>query len=143
MDLTYAFALNHENQFAPRHFGDADKFAIYRREGEEIKFVKDIDNKFRDYDEEVKHGSKKKGKAIIDFLKSEGVNVLVSRQFGRNITMVNKHFIPVVITNENPEEVVEILRRHRHWIVEEWESSKSDFKLFKVKSSVLKLRIEE
>ena len=75
--------------------------------------------------------------------KENQVNVIVSREFGKNIIMVNKHFIPVLISKEKPEKVVAILQDKLHWILDEWNSSGSDFKLFNIKSSILKLRIEE
>lgn len=95
-------------------------------------------------DEEVEHGPKRKGKAIIEFLKGNNVNVMVSQQFGKNIRMINEHFIPVKISLENLEDVIQILTRHIHWIKDEWESDKkSSFKLFTIKSGILKFSIEE
>ncbi len=139
MDLIFAFALNNDNQFEAAHFGDAEKFAIYEQKENQIVFRKDIENIHR----KGAHGDPKKGTAIINFLKENQVNVIVSREFGRNIIMVNKHFIPVLIAKEKPEKVVAILQDKLHWILDEWNSSSSDFKLFNIKSSILKLRIKE
>ena len=139
MDLIFAFALNHDNQFEAAHFGDAEKFAIYEQKQNQLVFRKDMENIHR----KGAHGDPNKGKAIINFLKENKVNVIVSREFGKNIVLVNKHFIPVLISKEEPEKVVEILQSKLYWILDEWNSSSSDFKLFNIKSSILKLRIEE
>ena len=139
MDLIFAFALNHDNQFEACHFGDAQKYAIYKQEDDKIVFKKEIENIHR----KGAHGDPNKGNSIIQFLKQHDVNVIVSREFGKNIIMVNKHFIPVLIAKERPEKVVEILQNKLHWILDEWNSSSADFKLFNIKSSILKLRIKE
>ena len=84
MNLKFAFAVNKENQFDKRYFGDA----------------------------------------IIKLLKGKDVNVLVSMQFGKNIKMVNEYFIPVIIYSETPEDTVNILNKHLHWIKDEWGKNK-------------------
>lgn len=143
MKLRFAFAVNKDKQFEKRHFGDADKYLIYTQEDENIVLLSEEDNKFRMLDEEVEHGSKRKGKAIIDFLKEKEVNVLVSRQFGKNIKLINEHFIPVIISSEQPDEVLNIMARHIHWIQDEWKKNTSDFKLFTIKSGILKSSIKK
>jgi len=138
MDLTFAFALNDDNQFEASHFGDAQKYAIYKQESDKIVFKMDIENVYR----KGAHGDPNKGNSIIQFLQQYDVNVIVSREFGKNIILVNKHFIPVLISKEQPEKVVEILQHKLHWILDEWNSSSADFKLFNINSSVLKLKVE-
>ena len=125
------------------HFGDADKYLIYKQESDKIVLSSEEPNRFKLLDEEVEHGSRKKGKAIIESLKKNGVNVLVSRQFGKNIKMINEHFIPVIISSENPDEVVQILTRHLHWIKDEWKHKKSNFNLFTIKSGILKTSVKK
>jgi len=139
MDLIFAFALNDDNQFEASHFGDAKKYAIYKQENDKIIFKKEVENIYR----KGAHGDSNKGNSIIQFLKQYDVNVIVSREFGKNIILVNKHFIPVLISKEQPEKIVEILQNKLHWILDEWNSSSADFKLFNINSSVLKLRIKE
>jgi predicted Fe-Mo cluster-binding NifX family protein len=139
MDLVFAFALNNDNQFEDCHFGDSHKFAIYHQNGDKIEFSTEVENIYRN----GKHGDNQKGNSIIKYLEELNVNILVSREFGRNIVMVNKHFIPVIISKESPEEVIKVLQDKLHWILDEWNSSSSDYKLFRITSSVLKLRIEK
>ena len=119
MNLKFALAVNNNNQFEKKHFGDADKYLIYQQEDDKlVSFFEEI-NHFKTLDEKVEHGSKRKGNAIIEFLKERGVNVLVSRQFGKNIKLVNEHFIPVIISSEQPDEVISILTKHIYWIMDE------------------------
>jgi predicted Fe-Mo cluster-binding NifX family protein len=144
MNLKFAFAVNTENLFERRHFGDADKYLFYGQQDGELAFLSETPNRFRDMDEEVEHGSKRKGKAIIEFLKEKGVHVLVSKQFGKNLKLVNEHFIPVIIDREIEEvdEVLKILYKHVHWFEDEWINEKHGYKLFIIKAGVLKSAIE-
>ena len=143
MNLRFAFAVNNDNQFEKKHFGDADKFLIYKQENDKIVFLSEEINHFKLMDEEVEHGSKRKGKAIIEFLKRKEVHVLVSKQFGKNIKLINEHFIPVINYSEQTDEVLQILSQHLHWFDKECEKNKSNFKLFTIKSGMLKSSIEK
>ena len=143
MNLKFALAVNNDNQFEKKHFGDADKYLIYQQESDNIVFLSEEINQFKTLDEKVEHGSKRKGNAIIDLLKSKEVNVLVSRQFGKNIKLVNEYFIPVVVSSEQHDEVIHILTKRIYWIMDEWKNSKSNFKLFTLKSGILKSSIKK
>jgi len=143
MNLKFALAVNNDNQFEKKHFGDADKYLIYQQETDKIVFLSEEVNSFKMMDEEIGHGSKRKGNAIIELLKAKGVNVLVSRQFGKNIKLVNEYFIPVIVSSEQQDEVIKILNRHIHWIEDEWKKSTSNYKRFTIKSGILKSSIEK
>ncbi len=143
MNLRFAFAVNNDNLFQKKHFGDADKYLIYKYESSEMLLESEEINKFQLIDEKKEHGSKRKGNTIIKFLKEKNVSVLVSRQFGKNIKLVNEHFIPVVISIETPEEIVSILKKHIHWIEDELKNKTSNFKLFTIKSAIMKSSIEK
>ncbi|NQT78352.1 MAG: hypothetical protein HQ565_11605 [Bacteroidetes bacterium] len=143
MNLRFAFAVNKDNQFVKKHFGDADKYIIYELKDGCLEQISEEINQFKLLDEKHTHGSVKKGNAIIDFLKGKGVNVLVSMRFGKNIKMINEHFVPVQISVKYPEEVINILKKHVHWIADEWENNKSDYKLFTIESGILKSSIEK
>ncbi len=143
MDLRFAFAVNKKNEFENKHFGEADKFLIYKFEVDSMKKESEEENIFKIFEHGKKHGIKKKGEAIIEFLKSKNVNILVARQFGKNISMINAHFIPVVISGEKPAGVNEILIKYLSWIREEWENKTSGYKLFTIKGGILKSAIED
>jgi predicted Fe-Mo cluster-binding NifX family protein len=146
MDTTkirFAFAVNRINNFEAKHFGDADKYLIYEFSGNEFVFVREQINEFKTADENAAHGSKEKGTLIIELLKESGVNVLVSRQFGRNIKMVNSHFIPVIIHNTEPVNVLSILSLNMRWLVDELELNPERYKLFNINKGILKSSISE
>ena len=140
--IKIAFALNKENRFGKHHFGNADKYSIYEYQEHEQKIkyiegIKNITNKSRG------HGSKKKGLAIIQLLKEKGVNILVARRFGKNIKMVNKHFVPIIIKKEHPDGVINALNKHIRWIKDELFANKKEYKLFTIKTGILKSAIEK
>ena len=143
MKLRFAFAVNNEKRFEKMHFGYADRYLIYTMEDDKMILSSEEINQFKLLDEEHEHGSIQKGNAIIRFLKEKDVNVLVSTQFGRNINLVNKHFIPVIISLEQQDEIVDILNKHFHWIQDEWDNNSSGYKLFTIKSGILKSSIDE
>ncbi len=138
MNIGFALAVSNSNQFEARHFGDADKYLIYHLEdGQMVRSSEEL-NLFKTLDEEHEHGSRKKGNAIIEHLKKLKVNALVSRQFGKNIRMVNQHFIPIKITKESPDEVIAVLNENLHWIQDELENASSGYRLFTISSGILK-----
>ena len=94
-------------------------------------------------DEVQEHGSKKKGNAIIAFLKENDVSVLVSKQFGRNIKMVNQHFIPVIIAEDEPKNAVKVLQKHMNWFKDELQNRKTNYMLFHIKNGILKMHIKK
>lgn len=142
MELIFAFAVNTDNRFQKTHFGDADKYLLYQVKSNELNLLAEEINIFKLLDEEHEHGSKKKGNAIIQFLKKKNVNVIVSMQFGKNIKMVNQHFVPIIIYQDDPENVIEVINKHLHWINDEWNNKTTDYNLFTIKFGVLKSKID-
>lgn len=143
MEIMIAFALNSEEAFERRHFGDADQYHIYELKDEAFQLISTEKNPFRTADESTAHGQKSKADQITRYLKDRGVSVLVSRQFGRNIKFIVSNFIPVVIRKESPEEVKKILLKHSRWVEEELDRQPERYKLFTVDSGILKSKIEQ
>jgi hypothetical protein len=81
--------------------------------------------------------------ACINLLERNNIKVLVSRQFGKNIQMVNSFFIPVIVNSETNDEVVSILKKHIRWIEDELNSNPEEFKLFSIKKGILKTSIRK
>ncbi len=142
MKLRFAFAVNKESHFEKKHFGDADQFLIYEINGEGIRLVTSLENRIKHQYGEQEHGLPEKGKAIIALLTEHNVDILVSRQFGKNITLVNEEFIPVIITRENPDEVIKVLRQHIKWLKDEKINHAGSHRLFRIDKGILKLNIE-
>ena len=143
MNLRFAFAVNKKDQFEKKHFGDAEKYIIFEVRNKSLERVSEEINPYISFDEKQNHGSIKKGGAIIKFLKGKNVNVVVSKRFGANIKLINEHFIPVEIALSTPDEVIAIINKHIHWIEDEWEHNNSDYKLFTIKSGILKSLIKK
>ncbi len=143
MKLRFAFAVNKANLFEKKHFGDAEKYLIYEQDSDKLVLISEEKNRFKLLDEEHEHGSRKRGNAIIDFLKKRNVNAIVSMQFGQNIGMINMNFIPIKISMEHPDEIIELIGKHLHWIEDEWENSSYGFKLFKISSGVMKSAVAQ
>lgn len=141
--IRFAFAVNQINNFEAKHFGDADKYLIYEFIENEFVFQSEQINEFKSIDETTIHGSKEKGVLIINLLQENGVNVLVSKQFGRNVKRVNKHFIPVIINNDAPVHVLSILEKHMSWLNDELELQTKYFRLFTISKGVMKSSVNK
>ena len=138
MNLRFAFAVNNQNNFEKNHFGDTEKFQIYEIQEDKMVLSSEVENIYRN----MGHGTQNKGDFIADLLKKKNVNVLVSMQFGKNIQVVNKHFIPVIIYTSKIEEIINVLTKHIHWIEDEWNNKSSNYKLFTIKSGIIKTIIK-
>lgn len=139
MKLKFAFAVDKEEKFKNSHFGDADHYIIYEVRNDKMEKVAVIENKNRDHDESTVEQHKGKGRAITQVLKKEGVNVLVSRQFGKNIAIVSQSFIPVLVSNQQPDEAFDLLNKHVEMMREELNREAERFHLFSMKSGELKI----
>jgi len=140
--IRLALAVDHKGPLKSRHFGDADKYLIYEISNKDHIFQNEEINIYKNFDEEIEHGSPGKGKAIMDLLTGSGVNVLVSRQFGKNIQMVNRLFVPVIVYSEEPAEVLDTLVKHIKWIENELKNNSKAYKLFTVKKGIIKKSIK-
>jgi len=139
MELKIAFALNAEETFEKRHFGDANQYHIYVLKDKVFQLESKEANIFKT----IAHEQKSKADQIIHFLKCRGVSVVVSSQFGRNIKYIVSHFIPVVIRKESPEEVKKILLKHIRWVEEEMDRHPDRYKMFTVDNGILKTKVEQ
>ena len=139
--IIFAFALSDANLFANTYFGKADKFAIYEySKNKQLSLKEELPNPIKAIAEDTSTNEKRK--LVISSLKSSGVEVLVSRQFSKNLHLVNDDFIPVLIEKENPEQVVEILNKNIKWIKDELKNRNSAHMLFRITTGVLKLAIK-
>jgi predicted Fe-Mo cluster-binding NifX family protein len=141
MGIKFAFALNNDHVFEKRHFGEADIFAIYRHAGNHLKLLEKFQNPHQNMDENAQHGSAQKGLAITKTLKEKEVKVIVSRQFGKNIRIINQNFIPVIIEEKKPEDVIDILEKHLKWLEDELENKSGNYMLFRIKNGIFKSQI--
>lgn len=142
-NIRFAFAVNKDESFELKHFGDADKYLIYEFFEGEFKLITEQQNTLKLLDESPNHGSKDKGNAIIKLLETNKVNVLVSRQFGPNIKMINQHFVPVIIHGDQLSVIREVLTKRINWIEDELNNNKKGYKLFSINKGILKRSIKQ
>lgn len=105
--MIVAIAIDEQRRVNPIHFGDAVGFVLYSLSGIRCEHIGDISNGLLNYDED--HGSPEKGKMIVKILKDNNVAVVASKQFGQNIRIVSKSFLPVVTRFNNPDDFVKAL----------------------------------
>ena len=141
--IRFAFAMDTDRMFVKGHFGSAHHFAIYELNSEGFYFLYNKENVTQNMDEGSLHGLVKKGETIAESLKELDVKVLISRQFGKNISIINKYFIPVLIDEENPEEAISILMTYHKWLKDELASRDSGYKLFTIKNGIMKSTIKQ
>ena len=136
-----ALAVNNEKNFSDQHFGEAENYLIYTLENGKLLFREKLINPHRQMHEKYNHGVAEKGKAITDLLRKKEVNILVSKQFGPNLSVVNQHFVPVIISDNQPHKVIAVLEKHMNWIEDEYYNKNGDYMLFRIKYGVLKSQI--
>jgi predicted Fe-Mo cluster-binding NifX family protein len=136
-----AFAVTNENIFSEQHFGEAEYFLIYEWKNDTFRFSEKLINPHRQLKENFNREASEKGKAIINLLRKKDVNILVSKQFGPNLSVVNQHFVPVIISDNQPHKVIAVLEKHMSWIEDEFYNKNGDYMLFRIKYGVLKSQI--
>lgn len=141
--IRLALAVDHTGLLKAKHFGDADKYLIYEIGDTGLSFLKEEINLYKNLDEKVEHGSVRKGRAIMDFLSDSGVKVLISRQFGKNIKLVNSMFIPVIVYAEEPEQVLNTLVKYVNWITDEITNKSGAYKLFTIRKGIIKKSVPQ
>lgn len=107
--IKLAIAVNQHNKVQPRHFGDANEYRLYSWNGKQFTPLQTLKNRHRDMEESEEHGSPEKGNNIASMLRKEGVSVLVSKQFGKNITIIRKHFVPILSDSSEPDKALETI----------------------------------
>ncbi len=100
--MKIAIAVSHQNSIENQHFGDADKFLFYEAREGILGLIGEQANPFKNVHGNHGHGNGhrhgRKAVAVTRFFQEEGVEVLVSKQFGPNIREVCRHFVPVLVS---------------------------------------------
>lgn len=120
--LTVAVATDDGKSFIDRHFGDAEKYYIYRLTAGSFEFLKKIANTT---EEERRHADPVKAKGVTGMLKAENVQVAVSKVFGPNIKRIKKKFVCVVAPGQIVEVVLSELPHRFQELVSQWESGEN------------------
>lgn len=104
------------------HFGDAECYLQYEITEDSFRFIEKFDNPKIAEIHHVKGGDPKKAKGMKQFL--HGSNVLVSRQFGQNITRMLEKFVCVIIRTEQIEDAIAIVQQNFGRIIDEHNKDK-------------------
>ncbi|HBF42493.1 MAG TPA: dinitrogenase iron-molybdenum cofactor biosynthesis protein [Desulfobacteraceae bacterium] len=122
MELLIAFATDNGKKFNDDHFGMAKYYQIYRFYDDGEAFVEQRENVGFQEDEAKKHGDPAKAQATSSVLK--GVDVLVSRKFGPNITRMVHKFVCVVVRTNAITDAIKIVKNHMDEVIKEKNKTK-------------------
>lgn len=104
-DIIIACATDNELHFPDKHSGEAAYYMIYRTNDKEAKFVMRIENTSP---EEKMHGDPNKAKGVVSLLKEKNVDVIVSKQYGRNLKRIKSKVVPVIIKTDKIEDGINL-----------------------------------
>ena len=139
--ILFAMAVDRSGNFELKQFCHAWKFLLYEWKGNELMYIRDIDNPYRGEETKSVYEKEEKGRSIINVLKDNNVSVLVARNFGDNIEKAVFNFIPVIAYSETPAGVEMILTKHIGWLEDELQNKPSDYRLFTIKHGILKTSV--
>ena len=131
-----AFAVNHKNYFEMKYFGQVDKYLIYEWTDGNFTFKNELKNPYVNVP--TNHINPVNGKKFVDFIKQEGINILVSKKFGQNIKLANSDFVPIITNLSTPDELLPFMKSKMKWIVEELKTNKGNYKLFDLSNGTIK-----
>jgi len=117
INLIIAFATDNKKTLTKEHFGEAKEYLIYELSKTTSK---QIDTVVNISPEEKIHGDPNKAKGVASILKPLGVNVLVNKAFGKNITRQQQKFVVILSNTELINEVIKNIQNKFDDIVLEW-----------------------
>jgi len=120
--LIIAFATDDRVNFTKEHFGEAKEYIVYEISRTDNNLEAIITNKSP---EEKMHGDPNKAKGVTSLLKPLGVNVLISKVFGRNIVRQQQKFVVILSNTELIEEAIKNIQNNFNDIVAEWQKGET------------------
>jgi len=123
MELLIAFGTDDGKTLNKGHFGMAKYFHVYRFSDDKEEFVEKKENvKFKG-DESMIHGDPRKAKATSSAL--QGIDVVVSRRFGPNITRLLKKFVCIVARRETIDDAIQLIHANMDKVIQEKEKGEN------------------
>ncbi len=116
--LICAFGVDEGSSFTDRHFGDSEYFDIYELVEETFNFKTRLKNTSED---EKVHADPKKAGSIAGLLKTQGVQVVFSRQFGPNIVRIRRRFVCIKLQSKSVEDVKRLAIAHLDTLSQMWD----------------------
>jgi predicted Fe-Mo cluster-binding NifX family protein len=108
MELLVAFGTDDGVHLNDDHVGMAKEYLVYRFAADGEKLVERRRNSSYAGDETAKHGDPEKAKATATVL--QGIDVLVGKKFGPNITRLLSKFVCVVVRTDDVDTAVKLVR---------------------------------
>ncbi len=124
MKLLFAFATDDGTKFIDRHFGDANYYDIYEISSDENKFIKRINNTTEEDDENI-HADPKKAGSIAKLLKSDNIQVVISKAFGPNIKRIKKKFVCGLFNDLQISDSIKTIQNNMDVFIDEWETGEN------------------
>lgn len=116
-ELLIAFGTDDGENLNNDHVGMAKYFYVYKFLNDKEVLIEKRKNVEFEGDESIKHGDPEKAKATSSVL--EGIDVLVGKKFGPNITRLLKKFVCVIVRTESLSNAIEAVYCNMGRIVEE------------------------
>jgi predicted Fe-Mo cluster-binding NifX family protein len=116
-ELLVAFGTDDGENLNNDHVGMAKYFHIYRFSDGKEELIEKRKNVEFTVDESIKHGDPEKAKATSSAL--QGVDVLVGRKFGPNITRLLKKFVCIVVRTDSIASAIKAVYNNMDSIVEQ------------------------
>ena len=108
MELLVAFGTDDGVHLNEDHVGMAKEYLVYEYLADGQRLVERRKNSSFAGDETAKHGDPEKAKMTSSVL--QGVDVLVGRKFGPNITRLLRNFVCVVVRTDDVETAMKAVR---------------------------------
>lgn len=150
MKLRLAFAVNSFHNMEQTHFGEADQFLVFDLEQGTWTEQGALENPVRgghhhhehhhshDHGHEGGHGHGGKAIAITAFLKENGVQAVVSAQYGPNVRRIAEHVIPVLHHAASMDTAKQELQAFAPEIQALWESRPALFPILRIREGELR-----
>ncbi len=100
-EIIIACATDNEEHFPDKHSGEATFFMIYKIDGIKAEFITRVENTSP---EERMHGDPQKAKGVVGLLMEKNVDVIVSKQYGKNLKRIKDKVVPVIIKTDKIED---------------------------------------
>ncbi|MCD6366245.1 MAG: hypothetical protein J7L46_01755 [Bacteroidales bacterium] len=117
MELLIAFATDDGEYFNKGHCGMTKYYFVYKFSEKGEEFVEKRDNVKYEEDESMIHGDPGKAQATVSALK--GLDAVVAKRFGPNITRLLKKLVCIVARSETIKEALELVQNNMEKITQE------------------------
>jgi len=108
-EIIIACATDNEEHFPDKHSGEATFFMIYKIDGIKAEFITRVENTSP---EERMHGDPQKAKGVVGLLMEKDVDVIVSKQYGKNLTRIKNKVVPVIIKTDKIEDGIGLCNKN-------------------------------